>query len=48
MAERLKLCSGVEAVAKLQRAGWSIPRQRGSHKNGLPIHFLVTLSAVIQ
>lgn len=31
MDEKLKLCSGAEAVRKLQRAGWSIVRQKGSH-----------------
>lgn len=29
--EKLKLCSGAEAVRKLQRAGWSFARQKGSH-----------------
>jgi len=31
MDEKLKLCSGAEAVRKLQRAGWLFARQRGSH-----------------
>ncbi len=31
MAPALRLCSGAEAVRKLQRAGWTISRQRGSH-----------------
>ncbi len=31
MAERLKLCSGAEAVRKFERAGWTVARQRGSH-----------------
>lgn len=31
MSEKLKLCSGAEAVQKLQRAGWSVARQKGSH-----------------
>ena len=31
MAEILKLCSGAEAVRKLQKAGWSVARQKGSH-----------------
>jgi predicted RNA binding protein YcfA (HicA-like mRNA interferase family) len=31
MSKDLKLCSGAEAVRKLQRAGWSVARQRGSH-----------------
>jgi predicted RNA binding protein YcfA (HicA-like mRNA interferase family) len=29
--EKLKLCSGAEAVRKLQKAGWSFARQKGSH-----------------
>jgi predicted RNA binding protein YcfA (HicA-like mRNA interferase family) len=28
---RLKLCSGREAVRKLERAGWTVSRQKGSH-----------------
>ena len=31
MAPSLRLCSGAEAVRKLQRAGWTVARQRGSH-----------------
>lgn len=31
MASGLRLCSGVEAVRKLKRAGWTVSRQRGSH-----------------
>ncbi|MBI5096678.1 MAG: type II toxin-antitoxin system HicA family toxin [Nitrospirae bacterium] len=31
MSERLKLCSGAEAVQRFQRAGWSVARQKGSH-----------------
>ena len=31
MADRLRLCSGAEAVRKFQRAGWTVARQRGSH-----------------
>ena len=31
MAESLKLCSGAEAVRKLQKAGWIVVRQKGSH-----------------
>ncbi len=31
MDEKLKLCSGAEAVRKLQRAGWLLARQKGSH-----------------
>ena len=31
MSEKLKLCSGAEAVQKFQHAGWSVARQKGSH-----------------
>jgi predicted RNA binding protein YcfA (HicA-like mRNA interferase family) len=31
MEDILKLCSGAEAVRKLQKAGWNIARQKGSH-----------------
>lgn len=27
----LRLCSGQEAVKKLQKAGWTVARQKGSH-----------------
>jgi len=31
VATTLKLCSGAEAVRKLQKAGWTAVRQKGSH-----------------
>jgi len=31
MSEKLRLCSGSEAVKKLRRVGWEIARQKGSH-----------------
>lgn len=31
MSEKLKLCSGAEAVKKFQRKGWTVKRQKGSH-----------------
>lgn len=31
MTERLRVCSGSDAIQKFQRAGWSVVRQRGSH-----------------
>ena len=31
MGRNLKLVSGAEAVKKLQRAGWTVMRQKGSH-----------------
>jgi predicted RNA binding protein YcfA (HicA-like mRNA interferase family) len=27
----LTLCSGIEAVRKFERAGWTVARQKGSH-----------------
>jgi predicted RNA binding protein YcfA (HicA-like mRNA interferase family) len=40
----LKLCSGSEAVKKLQKAGWSIARQKGSHVMMVKPNYLWTLS----
>ena len=31
MDKTLKLCSGAETVRKLQKAGWSVARKKGSH-----------------
>lgn len=31
MGRDLKLVSGLEAVKKFQRAGWTVMRQKGSH-----------------
>jgi predicted RNA binding protein YcfA (HicA-like mRNA interferase family) len=31
MGRSLKLCSGAEAVRKLQKAGWAAVRTKGSH-----------------
>jgi predicted RNA binding protein YcfA (HicA-like mRNA interferase family) len=31
MDQSLKLCSGADTVRKLQKAGWSVARQKGSH-----------------
>ena len=31
MSPRLKLYSGAKVVQKLQRAGWEVARQKGSH-----------------
>ena len=44
MAERLRLCSGAEAVARLQRAGWPISRQDGSHVKIVKADHQYTLS----
>jgi predicted RNA binding protein YcfA (HicA-like mRNA interferase family) len=40
----LKLCSGAEAVKKLQKAGWSVSRQKGSHVMMVKPGYLWTLS----
>lgn len=44
MAERLRLCSGAEAVRKFQRAGWTVARQRGSHVMMVKSDYEYTLS----
>ena len=44
MAERLRLCSGAEAVRKFERAGWTVARQRGSHVMMVKTGFEYTLS----
>ena len=44
MAERLRLCSGAEAVRKFQRAGWTVARQRGSHVMMVKPDYEYTLS----
>ncbi|NIA31464.1 MAG: addiction module toxin, HicA family [Actinobacteria bacterium] len=31
MSPKIRLCSGAQAVKKLQKAGWKAARQRGSH-----------------
>jgi predicted RNA binding protein YcfA (HicA-like mRNA interferase family) len=31
MSVKPKLCSGAEAIKKLQRKGWKVSRQKGSH-----------------
>ena len=44
MAERLRLCSGSEAVQKFERAGWTVARQRGSHVMMVKAGYEYTLS----
>ena len=44
MAERLRLCSGAEAVQKFERAGWTVARQRGSHVMMVKVGYEYTLS----
>ncbi|HHT9131250.1 MAG TPA: type II toxin-antitoxin system HicA family toxin [Candidatus Tripitaka californicus] len=40
----LKLCSGQEAVKKLQKAGWTVSRQKGSHVMMTKPNYEYTLS----
>jgi predicted RNA binding protein YcfA (HicA-like mRNA interferase family) len=44
MNEKLKLCSGADAVRKFQRAGWSVARQKGSHVMLTKLGYQWTLS----
>jgi len=44
MAERLRLCSGSEAVQKFERAGWTVARQRGSYVMMVKLGYEYTLS----
>ena len=44
MSEKLKLCSGTEAVKKFQRKGWRVMRQKGSHVMLVKEGYLYTLS----
>ena len=44
MAERLRLCSGSEAVQKFERADWIVARQRGSHVMMVKSGYEYTLS----
>ncbi len=44
MSEKLKLCSGAEAVKKFNRAGWVVDRQIGSHVMLVKEGFAYTLS----
>lgn len=44
MAERLRLCSGAEAVRKFEQAGWTVARQRGSHVMMVKTGYEYTLS----
>lgn len=44
MSDKVKLCSGAEAVKKFQRAGWMIARQKGSHVMMTKSNYQWTLS----
>ncbi|HHT9119848.1 MAG TPA: type II toxin-antitoxin system HicA family toxin [Candidatus Hypogeohydataceae bacterium YC41] len=40
----LRPCSGQEAVKKLQKAGWTVARQKGSHVMMVKSNYEYTLS----
>jgi predicted RNA binding protein YcfA (HicA-like mRNA interferase family) len=44
MSAVIKLCSGAEAVKKLQKKGWKIARQKGSHVMLVKEGYLYTLA----
>ena len=44
MISKLKLCSGTEAIDKLQKTGWRIARQKGSHVMLVKDGYLYTLA----
>jgi predicted RNA binding protein YcfA (HicA-like mRNA interferase family) len=44
MSSKLKLCSGAKVVKKLQKAGWQIARQKGSHIMMTKTDYQYTLS----
>ncbi|MBI5777856.1 MAG: type II toxin-antitoxin system HicA family toxin [Planctomycetes bacterium] len=44
MSEKIKTCSGAEAVKKFQRIGWTIARQKGSHLMLTRAGYFYTLS----
>mgnify|MGYP001605665952 CR=1 FL=1 len=44
MSRKLKLCSGAEAIKKLQRKGWKVVRQKGSHIMMTKEGYLYTLA----
>ena len=44
MSSRIRLCSGAKVVQKLQRAGWIIARQKGSHIMMTKSNYQYTLS----
>jgi predicted RNA binding protein YcfA (HicA-like mRNA interferase family) len=41
---KLRLCSGAQAVRKLEKAGWTVARQKGSHIMMTKIGYQWTLS----
>jgi predicted RNA binding protein YcfA (HicA-like mRNA interferase family) len=44
MSDKVKLCSGAEAVKKFQHLGWNFARQKGSHVMLVKEGYLYTLS----
>ena len=44
MSSQLKLCSGAQAVKKLQKKGWILVRQKGSHAMLVKAGYLYTLA----
>ena len=44
MADRIRLCSGSDAVRKFERAGWTVARRRGSHVMVVKSGYEYTLS----
>jgi predicted RNA binding protein YcfA (HicA-like mRNA interferase family) len=44
MSSRLIPCSGSEVVRKLQKAGWVIDRQKGSHVMLVKLNYPYTIS----
>ncbi|MFQ5451012.1 MAG: type II toxin-antitoxin system HicA family toxin [Nitrospinaceae bacterium] len=44
MGERLPVLSGAVAVKKLERAGWTVVRQKGSHIMMTKLEYEYTLS----
>jgi len=44
MGEKLGIYSGKEVVSKLNRAGWTIDRQKGSHVMMVKPDYVYTLS----
>ena len=44
MSQKIRLCSGSEAVKRFQRKGWKIMRQKGSHVMLVKEGYMYTLS----
>jgi len=48
MSLKPKLCSGAEAIKKLQRKGWKVARQKGSHVMLTKDGYLYTIAVPLQ